>query len=109
MTLKLEYLHDTLIANPEGRIDTNNYAQFEEQIIEALSKEPSRIILNLADLFYMSSSGLRVFVMLQKKMTASGKKLILCNLQEGIQDIFDISGLSSVFTITTGLQEALNI
>jgi len=48
---------------------------------------------------YISSSGLRVFLVIQKKMVALKGQFKLCNLQPGIKEIFDISGFSSIFSV----------
>jgi anti-anti-sigma factor len=56
---------------------------------------------------YISSSGLRVFLVAQKKVLSLNGKLILCNMQPTIQEIFRISGFSNLFRIFDTLEEAL--
>jgi len=107
MTITTENLNEYIIISLEGRIDTNNYNDFETRMQEIIQTGAEKIILDCAGLHYMSSSGLRVFVMVQKKITFMKGVLKLCNLQEGIQEIFDISGLSMIFSIYPDRNAAL--
>jgi anti-anti-sigma factor len=88
----------------EGRIDTTNYNEFENGIAELLEQHQQnnptdKLTLDCSSLTYISSSGLRIFLSLYKKMLKSGGKLELTSLQPPIKEIFDISGFSSIFNI----------
>ncbi len=85
----------------EGRIDTTNYNEFESAVNEVLKEDVKQIYLDCSGLNYISSSGLRIFLTIQKKMMAAGGKLKLFGMQPAIREIFDISGFSSIFTIYT--------
>jgi len=89
-----------------GRIDTMTAGGFESEIMNVLEKE-NNLILDCNGLEYISSSGLRVFLLAQKKIRATGGSLKLCNLQPFIREVFDISGFSSIFSIYAGLEEAM--
>jgi anti-anti-sigma factor len=67
--------------------------------MEIIEGGSTKIILDCASLNYISSSGLRVFLVLQKKMMATKGQFRLSNLQPGIREIFDISGFSSIFSV----------
>jgi len=90
-----------------GRIDTTNYNEFEKQISEKIEESDDHIIINCEELNFISSSGLRVFLMTQKKLKGTNRKLYLCNMQPAIKEIFDISGFSQIFTIFETEEEAL--
>ncbi|HKK82117.1 MAG TPA: STAS domain-containing protein, partial [Prolixibacteraceae bacterium] len=87
------------VAEISGRIDTTNYNEFETQVMEIIEKGENNIVLNCENLNYISSSGLRVFLITQKKLMGLKGKLHLCNMQPAIKEIFDISGFSSIFKI----------
>lgn len=91
--------HGSIIIAVEGRIDTLTASEFESTVTHEIAKGISRLIINCSGLGYISSSGLRVFLMAQKKMIASGGSLVLCCLQPPIKEIFDISGFSGIFDI----------
>ncbi|MBN1769444.1 MAG: STAS domain-containing protein [Prolixibacteraceae bacterium] len=98
---------DFTIAEINGRIDTTNYNEFETQIMDVIEKGEKNIILNCEGLNYISSSGLRVFLITQKKLMGLKGKLHLCNMQPAIKEIFDMSGFSSIFKIFNTEEEAL--
>jgi anti-anti-sigma factor len=92
----------------EGRVDTTNANEFEKSMMGVVESGSTRIILNCSGLNYISSSGLRVFLIIQKKMLASKGKFELCCLRAEIQEIFDISGFSSIFSIYPDKESAIN-
>ncbi len=98
---------NVLILYIEGRIDTINYKDVETAIDAAIEPGNSKLILDCEKLNYISSSGLRVFLTLQKKMMGQQTELILCKMQPVIKEIFDISGFSNIFNIKATEEEAL--
>ncbi|MGV8095967.1 MAG: STAS domain-containing protein [Mangrovibacterium sp.] len=91
----------------EGRIDTTNYNEFESAVNEVFNDNVKQIYLDCSGLNYISSSGLRIFLTIQKKMMATGGKFKLYGMQPAIKEIFDISGFSSIFTIFTDKEAAV--
>lgn len=92
-----------------GRVDTTNANEFEKAMLEVVESGTSRILLNCAELNYISSSGLRVFLIVQKKMSASKGKFDLCSLRAEIKEIFDISGFTSIFSIFPDEESAIKV
>ncbi len=99
MNISSEREGTKLTININGRIDTTNSGEFESAVEDLLKKETADIVLDCTDLNYISSSGLRVFLIVQKRMMAAGGKLTLKSMQPAIREIFDISGFSTIFTI----------
>jgi anti-anti-sigma factor len=87
------------IVTVAGRIDTTNSIEFEKPLLEMIDSGCKKIILDCAGLNYISSSGLRVFLVIQKRMNSEQGKFRLSNLQPGIREIFDISGFSAIFDV----------
>jgi len=83
----------------QGRIDTLTASEFETKVNEVINADYQAIAFDCSDMDYISSSGLRVFLMAQKKVSQAGKGLTICSLQPSIKEIFDISGFSQIFTI----------
>lgn len=98
---------DGMIIAVDGRIDTANYLEFEQAVMALLDQGVRRLYLDCSQLSYISSSGLRIFLSVQKKMMASGGSFRLYALQPGIKEIFDISGFSAIFSIFTSKEDAL--
>lgn len=57
------------------------------------------IEMDCSELEYISSSGLRLFLTLQKSVNARGGKLVILNMQSAIKDIFNMTGFSRIMTI----------
>ena len=90
----------------EGRVDTTNAGEFEKAVMDVVESGTDKIILDCTGLNYISSSGLRIFLIVHKRMLAKKGCLKLCSLQPGIKEIFDISGFSSIFSIFPDQQTA---
>lgn len=89
-----------------GRLDTSNYIQFENKLLEEIT-QGSSVLIDCAELDYISSSGLRVLLLALKKAEQINSKLALCSLQTGIMEVFKISAFNSIFSIYNGKQDAL--
>ena len=107
MNLTKEKINNYSVLNIEGRIDTINSAAFEAEIERIYSSGEKDIILNCRGMKYISSSGLRIFLIAQKKATALKGKLHLCDMQPSIREIFVISGFSTLFRIFDTQAEAM--
>ena len=57
------------------------------------------VVVDCAGMSYICSSGLRVFLALNKNITAKGGKLIIRNLEPLVKGVFDMSGFSQIFNI----------
>lgn len=83
----------------EGRVDTVTAKEFESAAKAVLADKPTQMVVDCAELAYVSSSGLRVFLILQKETNALGCKLRLINMIEPIKKVFQITGFASILNI----------
>jgi anti-anti-sigma factor len=75
--------------------------------LRELEEEIGRLSVNLGDIVivdckgmsYICSSGLRVFLSLNKDIVANGGKLVIRNLEPLVKGVFDMSGFSQIFNI----------
>ena len=81
----------------EGRLDTTTAPQLEEAISGALDGIQS-LTFDMSKLEYISSAGLRVLLSAQKTMNKQGN-MVVTNVSEEIQEIFDVTGFSDILTI----------
>lgn len=81
----------------KGRMDSINTHLFEQKIIQLISKENNSFIFNCANLEYISSTGMRSFLMVIRKLNEVGGKLVLTSLQENVKEVFELSGFASIF------------
>ena len=99
MNIKSEKIKNFTVLKIEGRIDTLHSSVLEEQVNQLFESGEKNLIFNCKGMNYISSSGLRVFLVAQKKAISLDGKLYLCNMQPAIQEVFRISGFSNLFTI----------
>lgn len=81
----------------EGRLDTVTAPELETELKDSL--EPVKeLVLDMADLEYISSAGLRVLLTAQKNMNQKGS-MKLINVNETVMEIFDVTGFVDILTI----------
>ncbi len=81
----------------EGRLDTTTAPQLEAELKEDISGV-EELRLDFADLAYISSAGLRVLLSAQKIMNRQGS-MVICNVNEDVMDVFDVTGFIDILTI----------
>jgi len=72
-----------------------------------VEKGEHRIVLDLGRLDYISSAGLRVVLLLAKKLKQLGGALILCDIQPNVREVFEISGFLTILKVCASREEAV--
>ena len=81
----------------KGRIDTTTAPALESELKESCPDAES-VVLDFADVDYISSAGLRVLLSVQKQMSKRGG-MKLVNVSDDIMEIFEVTGFSDILTI----------
>lgn len=97
MEVTKEAKNNELLICVSGRLDTTSSPVLEKELSE-IEDNITTVILDFAKLEYVSSSGLRIILSLQKQMNKKGK-LIIRNVGNMVKEVFDITGFSSILTI----------
>ena len=103
----IEERHDEmLILKLSGRLDSTTSSILEEKIVQAFEAGTTKIILNLKNIEYISSAGLRVF---KKIRAAQGPNdtIILCSVADYIQEFIELSGVDIYLPIVPTKDDAL--
>ncbi len=87
------------VAEVKGRVDTTTAPEFQKLIVDVLAKKPKQLILDCSKLEYISSAGLRVFLIIVKTAKADGVRVSLCSLTEFVSDVLATSGFDAFFEI----------
>ena len=88
----------TLTLQLSGRLDTDTAAQLDDEIA-ALPDMITSLVMDMDDLEYVASSGLRVLLMATKTMRSRGGECTMVNVPDLIVEVFEMTGLDEVFTI----------
>ena len=91
----------------EGRLDTNTSPDAQTVLEEVVGGGAHKILVDFAKLDYVSSAGLRILLLVAKQLGRCGGELRLSNLNETIQEIFDMSGFSQILSVFKTSEEAL--
>ena len=83
----------------DGRVDTTNAEQFQNDMAPLMEAETPVIDMDCERMDYTSSQGLRVFLQLQKNVGTHGGQLVLRNMQPRVKEVFDITGFSNIIKI----------
>lgn len=106
--LIIDLEHDVTEVSIIGRLDGVTMPDLEQRLeIECFGRQHYRLAFNLEKLDYISSAGLRVMLLALKKTTAMKGKLVLYGLSSSVQEIFNLSGFSSIYNIVSTREEAL--
>jgi anti-anti-sigma factor len=108
MEISIETKFNNVVVYISGRLDAANSSKLEEKLVELVDNKTTRLILNCEKLEYISSSGLRVFLLVLKKISSGNGKLMICSLSDSIREVFEISGFVDIFSIYKDEQEAIN-
>ena len=79
----------------DGRVDTNTAPAVENALLK-IASEYQNLELNLSDLVYVSSAGLRTLQVLQKQVLRSGGSLALSHANSAVMEIFEMAGFGEV-------------
>ncbi len=95
-----------LVASLEGQLNSSNAAGLESQMLGLVDGGEHQWVLDFSRLDYISSAGLRVILMLAKRLRGCQGRLVLCHLQPQVREVFDISGFLSILTAVGTREEA---
>ncbi|MBR5091577.1 MAG: STAS domain-containing protein [Ruminiclostridium sp.] len=90
--------NDTLRISVSGRIDTSNAPDLEKGIKQEIA-DAKTLLLDFSKVDYISSSGLRVLLSVNKVMSTSGGELIIKDPTDMVFEVFDVTGFSDILNI----------
>lgn len=109
MELTEERHESIVVVGLRGRMDSNTARVVEEKLLSLIDDGESRLVLDCAQLDYISSAGLRVLLMAAKRTTQAKGKMVLATMNDEVKQVFDLTGFSSIFQICGSREEAINV
>ena len=107
MEIREENSAGVTVLKPVGRLDSHASREFEAGVMRVVETGRGALVVDCGELDYISSAGLRVLLLAAKNLKLAARKIILCALRENVQEVFDISGFSSLFEIYDTREAAL--
>lgn len=99
-----------LVLSPDGRLDHENCEAFQKALqphLDTCGSGKPGIVFDLSRMEYISSAGLRCFMLAAKQAKAQGGRIVIAALQPVVGEIFQISRFNLLFEIFPGVPEAL--
>lgn len=101
LVIRQERFDGGIVLMPIGDIDLSRSPDLLAEITAISKQHPQRLIVDLAEVDYMDSSGVAVLVLAYKLLTGGGSRLILCGMKDKVRAIFEIARLDTVLTIVS--------
>ena len=90
-----------------GKLDATTSKAFEDRISAVLDAGERQLVVDLSRLDYVSSSGLRVFLLAAKRLNSANGRIVWCSLTDPVREVFDIVGFSVILSVYGSHEEAL--
>ena len=101
---------NAVVLHVEGRLDQDTCGEFTRQLmtyVDSVAHAGGAIILDLSSLEYVSSAGLRCFMLASRQAKANHGRIFVAALQPMVAEIFQISHFNLVFQVFPTVKEAI--
>ena len=110
--LEVEDIGDITVVNflDKKILDDQNIQLIGEQLMNLVDElGRSKILLNFGNVEFLSSAALGKLIVLNRKLGEVNGKLVLCNIDPQIYEVFEITKLNKVFTMAKDEQTGLQV
>jgi anti-anti-sigma factor len=87
------------ILSVTGRVDSHTAPELDAAFRRQLAKHALRLVLDMSEIQYMSSAGLRVLLAVLKEVRSESGDLQLRSPKGNVKEVLDLSGFSDLFTV----------
>lgn len=110
MNIKQQQLSDNIWAvQVHGRLDQSQTPHLNDTLLELIEAENYQLVVDLSNVSYINSGGLRCLVSAWRKTRAHDGNIVLLGLNDRLSEIFTMIGFDKVFQIVPTQQEALTL
>ncbi len=108
MGVDIRHSGPVLIVTPRDRFDTNSAPEVERVLTDHIGRGERRIILDLSEISYISSIGLRVILKAVVAMMQTGGRIVLCGGNDHVRTVLRLSGALMMSLHASTLDEAFS-
>jgi anti-sigma B factor antagonist len=101
LKVTLEHLESTVVLRAVGPVDSNTAASLQEPLLRAVESSSGAVQLDLAQVSYLSSAGMRVFLLAAKALQKRGERLRLLNVPQQIHSLLNLAGFTSFIDVNS--------
>lgn len=107
MTIATETTPSATIVPLQGQINSTNAGIIEAEVLGLVAGGVRNLLLDFSALDYISSAGLRMVLVVAKRLKQEQGLLVLCGMQPHVREVFDISGFLAILNVEPSRTEAL--
>ncbi|MYF71799.1 MAG: STAS domain-containing protein [Gemmatimonadetes bacterium] len=106
--IKWERKEGVLIAMPTGSIDSISAPELQRVLESGIDPEEQALILDCEQVSFISSAGIRIFLIFAREFKASGKQFGVCALSDPIRKVMALGRFDQLVAVYDSQKEALN-
>jgi anti-anti-sigma factor len=95
------------IIKVSGRMNPELILQFQQVCQQSLEAGQKHLVVDIGELLYVSSLGLRAFVQLAKNVHGSDAVAVLCGMKGMVKEVFDMTNLGGLFPTFDSIEAAI--
>jgi len=99
---------DVKILSVKGRVDANTSHALQDVVLGSAHQTP-KLLLDLSQVDYMSSAGLRVMLLLHREINENKGRVMLVGLQDRIRDAMEMTGFLKHFAVVPDVQTGIEM
>jgi anti-anti-sigma factor len=107
MTIENETINELSVAKLSGHVDTLNAAELESSLLTLAESGTKQLLIDCTALDYINSAGLRVFLLVAKRMESHGGACAFCGLSPNVTLVFETIGFDRILTVHESREKAL--
>ena len=108
MDINTKRTNDILQISVKGKLDTFGALKLDDVLNSIVKKKDIHVLIDMENVHYLSSAGIRVFLQLNKKLKKRGGDLHLCNVNQYPLEVLEMTGLDNVFLVHSGKENAIS-
>jgi len=107
MELITEKLGEVVVFKIKGRLDALAAPDFEQKCLKWVEAGESRFVVDLGELEYISSAGIRTILLVAKKLKTLEGEIGFASISGMVEKVFNIAGIYALFPMYASLEDAL--
>ncbi len=108
MEIETRKEENATVVSVTGKMDAISSPELEKELSQLMAEGEKAFVVDLGELDYISSAGLRVILATAKRLKEREGKIVLASLKDMVKEVFDISGFSAIIPIYESVESALN-
>jgi anti-sigma B factor antagonist len=107
--IEMESRGEIDVVRVKGNLDIEQALELENELNSHIDKERKLFIIDLGNVNYMSSSGIRVFIAIMRRLEPMKGRIVLANLSPGAMNILKLVQMRDVFEIINKVDDAVKV